>query len=53
MYIGLKVVSLSGGEMEVSAVVFASDLIFLANIFSNHLIYCCYIIRPSVVLTDV
>ena len=38
MYIGPRVVSLSGDEREVSIVALAGDFIYLANVFSNHLV---------------
>ena len=52
MYIGPRVVILSGGERKVSVVAYASDFIHLKDALSNHLIYCYRSISPSVVLAD-
>lgn len=52
VYIGPRVVSLGGGEREVSIVVLAGDFAHLAIAFSNDLVYCFCVIRSSVVLED-
>ena len=52
VYIGPRVISLGGGEREVSIVVLAGDLAHLAIAFSNDLFYFFRVIRSSVVLED-
>ena len=52
MYIEPGVVSLGGGEREVSVVTLASDLVYLTSEYSDNLVNRFCIIRPSVVLAD-